>query len=69
MIEEQGSVLDLSYGEAIREIASEIGCATFSIADAMHDDPEAYVDPGNSHFTATGHRLWATAFADALLYL
>ncbi len=49
-------------------IASEVGCATFSIADAMHDDPEAYVDPGNSHFTATGHRLWATAFADALLY-
>lgn len=67
MIEERGSVVDLSYGEAIREIAAEVGCATFSVGDAMHGDPEAYVDPGNGHFTATGHRLWATAFADALL--
>lgn len=66
MIEEHGSEIDSTYGEAIREIAAEVGCMTFSISDAMLNDPAAYVDPNNDHFNNDGHLLWARSLAAAL---
>lgn len=66
LIEEHGNEIDSTYGEAVREIAEEIGCMHFSVTDAMLGDPAAYVDPNNDHFNNDGHLLWARSLAAAL---
>lgn len=66
-IEERGNAIDLTYGEAVREIAEEVGCMTFSVTDAMHGDPAFYADGVDSHFNNDGHLLWADRLANAML--
>ena len=66
-IEEHGSEDDLTYGEAVREIADEVGVMTFSVTDALLGDPNAAIySDGGSHFNNTAHTLWGRSMALAL---